>query len=427
MTTLNSNSTQQTVQHLTLDNGITLIVIENPTADIIASKLYIKNAGTRVESMSQAGVSHLLSTVITKGTENLNAAEIAEKIEALGAGLNAETANDYFAMGLKTVSQDFSEMLQLLGEMIRFPSLPETEIELEQSLTLQNIIAQKEQPFNLAFNQLRSQMYPEHPYGVSVLGTEATVSSLTRADLKTYHETYFRPDQLVISIAGRITLKQAVEEVTAVFGDWKRPKTPLPTPTLPTLTAKPSEKFLSQNTQQTIIMLGYLSPSIQDADYPVLKLINTYLGNGLSSRLFVELREKQGLAYDVSAFYPTRLEPSHFVTYIGTAPDNVDIALKGLKKEAQRLCEVQLTTEELQASKNKLLGQYALAKQSNGQLAQLYGWYETLNQGVEFDDRFQEMIADVTSEEMQIVAQKYLQIEPYLSVVGISENTIKQE
>ena len=165
-------------------------------------------------------------------------------------------------------------------------------------------------------------------------------------------------------------------------------------------------------------MLGYLSASIQNADYPVLKLINTYLGNGLSSRLFVELREKQGLAYDVSAFYPTRLEPSHFVTYIGTAPDNVEIALKGLKKEVQRLCEVQLTTEELQASKNKLLGQYALAKQSNGQLAQLYGWYETLNQGVEFDDRFQDMIAGVTSEEMQTVAQKYLQIEPYLSLVG---------
>ena len=418
MATLNPNSTQQTAQRFTLDNGITLIVIENPTADIIASRLYFKNAGTRVESTSQAGVSHLLSTVITKGTENLKAAEIAEKIEAVGAGLNAESANDYFAMSLKTVSQDFSEMLQLVGEMIRFPSLPETEIELEQSLTLQNIIAQKEQPFNLAFNQLRSQMYPEHPYGTSVLGTEATVSSLTRADLKTYHETYFRPDQLIISIAGRITLKQAIEEVSAVFGDWKRPTTNFPTPTLPPLTPQPSEKFLSQNTQQTIIMLGYLSASIQNADYPVLKLINTYLGNGLSSRLFVELREKQGLAYDVSAFYPTRLEPSHFVTYIGTAPDNVEIALKGLKKEVQRLCEVQLTAEELQASKNKLLGQYALAKQSNGQLAQLYGWYETLNQGVEFDDRFQDMIAGVTSEEMQTVAQKYLQIEPYLSLVG---------
>ncbi len=418
MQTLEPNSSRQSVQRTTLDNGITLIVIENPTADIIAGKLYFKDAGTRVEPLAQAGVSHLLSTVITKGTIRLNAAEIAEQIESVGAGLNAESANDYFALSLKTVSQDFPEILQLAGEMIRVPSFPEAEIELEQALTQQNILAQKEQPFNLAFNQLRAQMYPQHPYGGSILGTEETVANLTRTDLEYYHQTYFRPDQLVISLAGRITLEQAVTEVKRVFGDWECPTTPQPTPSLPKLTTQPSKKSLAQNTQQTIIMLGYLTPSIQEADYPTLKLINTYLGNGLSSRLFVELREKQGLAYDVSAFYPTRLEPSHFVTYIGTAPDNFEVAFQGLRQEVQRLCEVQLTAEELQASKNKLLGQYALAKQSNGQLAQLFGWYETLNRGIEFDDLFQDSVATVSREHMQSVAQKYLAVEPYISIVG---------
>ena len=415
MPTLNPH---QSVQRTTLDNGVTVIVIENPTADIIAGRLYLKNAGTRVEPLAKLGVSHLLSAVIAKGTESLNAGEIAEKIESVGAGLNAETANDYFLVSLKTVSQDFPEILQLVGEMLRSPSLPETEIELEQAQTLQAILAQKEQPFNVAFNQLRSLMYPQHPYGVSVLGTEETVASLTRADLEAYRDRAFRPDQLVVSVAGRITLEQAVREVNQVFGDWKQPTTPQPIPSLPKLFVQPSRKSLAQDTQQTIIMLGYLTASIKEEDYPVLKLINTYLGNGLSSRLFVELREKQGLAYDVSAFYPTRLEPSHFVAYIGTAPDNVEIALEGLQKELKRLCEVELTSEELQASKNKLLGQYALAKQSNGQLAQLYGWYETLGRGVEFDEIFQETVAKISSEQMQAVAQQYLAIAPYLSLVG---------
>ena len=418
MQTLKSNPTRQSVQRTTLDNGITLIVVENPTADIIAGRLYLKNAGTRVESLSQSGVSHLLSTVITKGTSTLNAEAIAEKIESVGAGLTAESANDYFAMSLKTVSQDFPEILQLVGEMMRAPSFPESEIELEKSLTQQNIRAQKEQPFNLAFNQLREQMYPQHPYGVSVLGTEETVASLTRENIQRYHQTYFRPDQLVISLAGRITLSEAIQTVTQVFGDWQSPTTPQPTPSLPTLSPQPSQKTLTQKTQQTIIMLGYLTAPICDADYPTLKLINTYLGNGLSSRLFVELREKQGLAYDVSAFYPTRLEPSHFVTYIGTAPENVEVALNGLRQEVKRLCEVTLSAEELEASQNKLLGQYALAKQSNGQLAQLFGWYEALNQGVAFDDIFQERVAQVSATEMQTVAQKYFAIEPYLSLVG---------
>lgn len=418
MPTLNLKSARHNIQRTTLDNGLTLIVTENPTADIITARLYFKNYGTRVESLSQAGVSHLLSTVITKGTETLNAQEIAEIIEAVGAGLNAETANDYFALGLKTVSQDFPDILQLVGEIMRYPSLSESEIELEQALTLQNILAQQEQPFNLAFNQLREQMYPQHPYGLPVLGTQETVSQLTRSDLEADHRTYFRPDQLVISLAGRLTLEQGVREVNKVFGDWKCPPTAPPTPSLPELKTQPSSAFLSKETQQTIIMLGYLTASVQDADYPVLKLINTYLGNGLSSRLFVELREKQGLAYDVSAFYPTRLESSHFVTYIGTAPNNVEVAFKGLREEVKRVCEVVLTEEELQASKNKLLGQYALGKQSNGQLAQLFGWYETLNKGVEFDEIFQSAIAQISPADIQRVAQKYLEVEPYISVVG---------
>lgn len=418
MQTLEPSSTRQNLQRTTLDNGITLIVIENPSADIIAGRLFLKNAGNRVESPFQAGLSHLLSTVITKGTATLNAAEIAEKIESVGAGINAETANDYFSLSLKTVSQDFPEIFALAAEMMRAPSFPDSEIELEQALTLQAIAAQQEQPFNLAFNQLRSQMYPQHPYGSPVLGTQETVSALTAADLKSYHQTYFRPDNLVISLSGRITLEQGITEVKKVFGDWELPATPQPTPSLISPTPQPSQEFLYQETQQSIIMLGYLTASVKESEYPILKLINTYLGNGLSSRLFVELREKQGLAYDVSSLYPTRLEPSYFITYIGTAPNNIETAYQGLRQEVERLCEVELTAEELQASKNKLLGQYALGKQSNGQLAQLFGWYETLNQGLEFDDRFQEMVAEVTSEQIQAVAQKYLQVDPYISLVG---------
>jgi zinc protease len=156
-------------------------------------------------------------------------------------------------------------------------------------------------------------------------------------------------------------------------------------------------------------------PTIED--YAALKLLNSYLGNGLSSRLFVELREKRGLAYEVSAFYPTRLDPAQFVVYMGTAPENTDIALEGLQMEVDRLKEHSLDSEELQAAKNKVLGQYALGKQTNAQIAQIFGWYETLRLGIEFDLHFQEQIAAVTAELAQNVALQYL-VEPYVSVVG---------
>ena len=246
------------------------------------------------------------------------------------------------------------------------------------------------------------------------------MSGLSRADLQHYHQTYFRPDNVTISIAGRVTPKDAVALVEKVFSDWQIPSTPLPTLQLPALTAHPEQKITPQKTQQSIVMLGYLAPSVQKADYTAVKLLSTYLGNGLSSRLFVELREKRGLAYEVSAFYPTRLEPATFVVYMGTAPENTAIALEGLRTEVELLCSAQLSEEALQAAKNKLLGQYALGKQTNAQIAQVFGWYETLGLGISFDSQFQQQVAGVTAAMAQAAACRYL-LEPYVSLVGPEE------
>jgi zinc protease len=408
---------ERIVQKVVLDNGITLIAIENSAADLIAGRIFLKNAGSRWEPREKAGLFHLLATTITKGTERLSALDIAEQVESIGAGLGADTSTDYFLLSLKTIAADFGQMLKLAAEILRSPSFPDAEVEREKQITRQNIRSQQEQPFNVAFNQLREVMYRDHPYGLSILGTEESISNLSRSDLQQYHQTYFRPDNLIISLSGRLTLQEAIKLVKQVFGDWQAFTSPPTTLAIPELTSQPCQKRLSQETQQSIVMLGYLAASVKDGHYPALKLLNTYLGNGLSSRLFVELREKRGLAYDVSAFYPTRLDRSQFVVYMGTAPHNTAIALDGLRHETERLCDVELTPEELQASKNKLLGQYALGKQTNAEMAQLFGWYETLGLGIEFDTQFQESIAQISSETARQVAQAYFH-EPFVSLVG---------
>jgi predicted Zn-dependent peptidase len=274
-------------------------------------------------------------------------------------------------------------------------------------------------------------MYGRHPYAQSGLGTEETVASLTREDLLTFHQQHFRPDNLVVSLSGRIGLEDAIALIEKIFGDWQAPPSPLPSLQLPEVIAQPISSATSQDTQQSIVMLGYLAPSVVDSlataaqqqlgqnnsDYAALKLMNTYLGNGLSSRLFVELREKRGLAYEVSAFYTTRLDKAQFVAYMGTAPENTEIALNGLRAEIDRLTTLPLSLDELQAAKNKMLGQYALGKQTNAQIAQTYGWYETLGLGIDFDRVFQTQISNTTSEQVQQAAQKYL-TQPYVSLVG---------
>lgn len=419
MQTVISTGTQK-LHRFKLDNGLSVIAAENPTADLVACRIFLKNAGSSRETAALSGLSHLLSTVMTKGTKNLTSLEIAEKVESIGASLGAETANDYFLVSLKTVAADFAQMLSLAGEILRNPTFPESEVELEKHLTIQNIRSQQEVPFNVAFKQLREAMYGEHPYGFSVLGTQESVSSLTRASLEEYHQTYFRPDNLIISLSGRIAPEEALNLIIKVFGDWTVSNTPVIPLKLPALTANASRNITVQDTQQAILMLGYLCPGIKNSEYSVLKLINTYLGNGLSSRLFVELREKRGLAYDVSAFYPTRLAESQFVVYMGTAPENTTSALEGLRREVERLCDQILSQEELQAAKNKLLGQYALGKQTNGEIAQIFGWYETLEVGIEFDSQFQEEINLCTAGAVQDVARRYL-TSPFVSLVGPEE------
>jgi len=410
----------QSINRCVLNNGIKLITIENQAADVIAGRIFLKKAGALWESREKAGLSHLLSAVLTKGTEKLSSVEIAEKIEFIGANLGTEAACDYFVMGIKTVTKDFLSILNLAGEILRTPSFPEEEVKLEKKLAIQSIRSQLEQPFNVAYNQLREAMYPDHPYGSSILGTAETVENLTREDLQQYHQTYFRPDNITISLSGNLTHEQGLEWVNTVFSSWDNPSIPLPELHLPPINSQPSEKFIPQDTQQTIVMLGYLVDGVLSEDYPILKLINTYLGNGLSSRLFVELREKRGLAYDVSAFYPTRIDSSQFVVYIGTAPHNKAIALEGLKAEVDRLCEVELSPSEVQGAKNKLLGQYALGKQTNSELAQIYGWYENLGLGLEFDDEFQEKIKQITPQMIHETAKNNFQ-EFYISIVGTED------
>lgn len=406
----------QTVHRTVLPNGIVLLVVENPAADIIATRIFVR-AGSCWEPREQAGLAHLLSAVITKGTSELSSLEIASQVESVGASLGADAAADYFLLSLKTVSADFTQILELAGQLLRSPTFPEAEVELERRLALQHIRSQQEQPFTVAFDQLRQAIYQNHPYASSGLGWEATVSQLSREDLQQYHQKYFRPDNIVISIAGRITANAAVALVEKVFGDWHSPLTPLPTLKLPSLTPQPDWRKLAQQTQQSIVMLGYLAPSVHEPNYTALKLLSTYLGNGLSSRLFVELREKLGLAYDVSAFYPTRLEPATFVVYIGTAPENTAIALSRLKTEVELLCNQPLSAYDLQTAKNKLLGQYALGKQTNGQLAQVFGWYEILGLGIQFDPEFQQAVDRVTTPQAQQAACEYF-LEPYVSLVG---------
>ena len=399
-----------------LENGLVVLVTENPTADIVAARLFI-DAGSRHEQLNQAGLSHLVASLLTKGTPTHTSQDIAAQVESIGANLGVSSTPDYFLVNVKTVSPDFEELLTLAAELIESPTFPEAELVLERKLTLQAIRARQEQPMAIALQQLRQAIHPHHPYGQPGLGTLETIPQIQREDLIQFHQQHFQPNTAVLSIAGNITVEAALELAQTLFKNWQPTATdPVTAPSL-TLSANPVQVMKTQPTQQSIVMLGYLAPTVHDVNYPALKLLYTYLCSGLSSRLFTELREKQGLAYEVSGFYPSRLNPSHFGVYLGTASENTALALSLLKAELQRLSEQMLSEAEVNATKSKLLGQYALGKQTNHQIANLYGLYEYLQLGADYDHHFIESIQAITPAQLQQVAQQYL-TKPFVSIVG---------
>jgi zinc protease len=400
-----------------LPNGITLIVTPSNTTDIVAGRIFIR-AGSYFDPVDRSGTSNLIATLLTKGTTELSAMEIASRIESVGAGVSAEANNDHIEVSFKSVTADFAEILRLVGEIIRNPAFPAEQVTLEKKLVVERIRSQSERPLTLAFQQLRESIYHSHPYARPLLGITSNVVHITCQELVDFHQTYFRPDLVTISIAGNVDLTVVEQLVDEVFIDWFLPASAAPAITPHSIEAPAQRKTLAKDTKQSIVMLGHLSVAATDPDYFALRAIDSYLGSGLSSRLFVELREKRGLAYEVASVFSTKVDRSIFAVYMGTANEKVSMAINGLQGEMARLCVAKLSEEELADTKTKLLGKYALSKQTNGQLAYIYGWYESLGLGWDFDQTLSKSIDALTTDKIEEVAVKYFDRPYHLSVVG---------
>ncbi|BAC90526.1 M16 family metallopeptidase [Gloeobacter violaceus] len=400
----------------TLASGLRVLVLNNPAVDIVSARFFL-----RVDSRTDTppGLAHLVSAVLTKGTEARDSMAIAQIVESLGAMLGADSTPDYLQIALKSLGEDFPTLLALAAELLQRATFPAEQIEIERKATLQAIRSQQERPFTVAYNQFRAALYGNSPYAYPELGTEESVLALRREDLLNFYRAHFRPDNAVFVAVGPLEPEAVVRLLEEHLGGWSVPETPL----LRTALLKPTDAFPTatlrtvQPTQQSTVLVGYPAAPIHSEDFAALKLIGTYLGSGLSSRLFTELREKRGLAYEVSAFYPTRASTSHFVAYIGTAPENARTCEAGLRTEVERLASTPLGDSELRTAKNKLLGQYALGKQTNSQVAQLLGWYEILGVGADFDREYTRTVEQLTSADLLAVAERTFKA-PIVSLVG---------
>lgn len=405
----------ETQKHV-LDNGMVLITKENHANMIVATKLLVKT-GSWAERREELGMRNFVQQMLLKGTTHRSAEEIAFETDSKGISLVTGVADDYLEVTMIATSEFFESGLEILADIVMNPGFPGEEIEAERGRILQSIKAQEDEQFNSARLLFLKELYGEHPYGYNPLGTTESVRAIGREALMRFHNTHYSPNNIVMAITGDIEAEKAKEMVEEKFRDFKprelseKPRFEIP--------KKAGNASLVKEREQSFVIIGFNAAPIASSDYSSLKVLSSILGGGASSRLYVNLREKLGLAYQIGSFYPTRVEDSYVAAYIGTAPENEDKVRELLLGEFEDLKNKPVSNEELAIAKKSMVGDFELDHESNERQAFYLAWYEAIGMGYEYDARYPSDVEKVTAQDVQHVAQKYLQ-RPVVARVGPS-------
>lgn len=411
-----AQETYEDTSKAVLDNGMTLITEKNNSNDIISLSVFVKG-GKLTESTP--GLTNLIAETLLKGTKNRTNIEISRELEDSGIIINPSSNSDAFEIQLKSTVADFDKAFDILVDIINNPAFKEEFVKKAKSDIIQEIVASRDTPISHAFEKYTMTLYPDHPYGHTGENVEKNISKIQREDLVKYHNEYFIPENMVVAVSGK-TDTIDLNKFNSYFPESQGKKV-----SYNNLVAgyKPLKEknlsFLKKDTTAASMVLGWPTVGIaNDKEATSLKIMNAILGNGLSSRLFVELREKQGLAYVVSSAYPTRLDYSSFMLYIGTKPENIVTVKNYFLKEINRLKTEEISEKELNDAKQKIIGQFALSQETNQEKAHNLGWFETAGKGFKQNYTYPELVNSITSRDIINTANKYFNDSYILSVVA---------
>ena len=403
------------VHRFRLSSGVRLLVRENHALPIVAVRS-ASLGGLRGETARVNGISHLASLLLTKGTGQRTAREIAEAEENMSGHFSGYTGWNLTGMGALFLSEKISEGTELFFDLLLNPSFPEEEVAKEKGVTLNAIRTQEDSLSYVAVRNFLARLYGRHPYGLPLLGTMPSVRRLRRAEMETFYRKIISPRNLVLAVAGDVDPKEIRERVEGKFRGHGRidaasrnlpfrpPQQPLET------TARRKEKF------QAHLVYGFPATTLRNRDRYPLEVMNSILA-GQGGRLFLELRDKQGLAYAISSSSQEGIEPGYFMVYMGCDPVKLETALDGIRRELGRIASQRVSGEELSRAKRYIVGNYEIELQKQSAVASILASDEIHGIGWEELFRYPGEIEKVTVQDVLRVAKKY--IRPKNSVLSI--------
>ena len=405
-------------QKYKLSDGATMLYTPNNVNDIIAISIYAKG-GQLAEQ--KAGTANLTATAMMRGTKNYTSLELSQVLEDNGIKIQPSASADAFVINVLTTKDEYDKTLELLNEVINNATFEDYEIDKVKTEKLNTIKRNKDVPLQRAIEEYRDLIYQNSPYSISSKILEKNIPNITKEDIINYYNSIFAPKNLVISINGNIDKDKTIQDLNNIFKpkentknfDFAQYNSKIPTVTTPRQTIQKVP-----TTETAWILLGWQTNGVlNEKDYATLQVIDSLLGSGMSSRLFKDLREQEGLAYQLGSGYSPNVLRGSFLLYIGTNPQTLDKAKSGLFAEITRLKTEYVGDKELQDAKEKLLGNYVIGLETNLDKASNIGWYEASTRGYEFKDKYEKLINSVTDSDIIEIANKYFTDDYILSIV----------
>ena len=400
-----------------LPNGLAVVVRENPAAPVVALTLLVPG-GSVQEPPALNGVTALLGRTLVKGTRHRDALALARAAEDSGGALGTATDQEYAEVRAHGLARHWGRLLALIHEVATEASLPPDHVERERAALLAQLRSQEDEPFQVAGHLLGRALHGEQGYGLPTAGTPETVQALRREDLLARYAS-FVPDRMVLAVSGDVVAEEVVAAAADRFG--RTPAAGLDGPGSLIPDGGVSRRLREDRpTQQVQVLFGYRAPAISAEDHVALKVLNSALGGGMSSRLFRVLRDERGLAYAVGSVYPTRRHRSRLVVHIGTAPSSAAASEAGLAEVVQGLRESPLPEEELRRARTSLAGGFTLDVRTNARQSLYLALFEMMGVGPDYLDRYPDLVEAVEAGDAQGAARRHL-TDPAVVTVGPPE------
>ena len=342
-----------------LNNGLRIITKRSNSVQSVSLGIWI-NIGSRYESGEQKGISHFLEHLLFKGSKSYSCRSIKESIEGVGGALNGFTSEEHTCYLVKIPHRYLGSALNILADMVINPRLNSADIEKEKTVVLEELKMYRDLPQSYVYELLDELLWPQQSLGSPVIGTVETVNNINRRDLKSFQTRHYTPANIVVSAAGLLDYDLLVKKVSAIFSPLKR--TPLNTfLKVRELQEKPQLKIFHKDTEQTHMALGFHALK---RDHPLRHaqaILHIILGANMSSRLFNEVREKRGLAYEIGTGLKRYHDTGVFLVHAGIdnrkVPDCLELVFQGLGRTKKSL----VTLDEFKRAKEFYLGQLSLA------------------------------------------------------------------